>query len=102
MLFKSIMKCDIDIINDLYKNIVLSGGSTMFKNIDLRLKKEIKILLSHKSIEINIISPVERKYCAWIGGSILSSLCTFYDKLITRDEYDESGPGIVNRSNCGW
>ena len=28
--FKSIMKCDLDIRTDMYKNIVLSGGSTMF------------------------------------------------------------------------
>ena len=35
IIFKSIMKCDLDVRSDMYKNIVLSGGSTMFpgKNI---------------------------------------------------------------------
>jgi actin len=28
--FNSIMKCDVDIRKDLYSNIVLSGGTTMF------------------------------------------------------------------------
>lgn len=28
--FNSIMKCDVDIRKDLYNNIVLSGGTTMF------------------------------------------------------------------------
>ena len=37
--FKSIMKCDVDIRKDLYNNIVLSGGSTMFKGIDERIQK---------------------------------------------------------------
>merc|ERR1712079_434090 len=36
--FKSIMNCDVDIRKDLYANVVLSGGTTMFKQIDQRLK----------------------------------------------------------------
>merc|ERR1719157_143481 len=28
--FQSIMKCDVDIRKDLYANVVLSGGTTMF------------------------------------------------------------------------
>merc|ERR1719361_2898485 len=35
--FQSIMKCDVDIRKDLYANIVMSGGTTMFKQIDIRL-----------------------------------------------------------------
>ena len=27
---RSIMKCDVDIRKDLYANVVLSGGTTMF------------------------------------------------------------------------
>lgn len=33
LVFNSIMKCDIDIRRDLYSNIILSGGSTMFPGI---------------------------------------------------------------------
>jgi actin-related protein len=35
--YKSIMKADIDVRKDLYGNIVMSGGSTMFSGIDTRL-----------------------------------------------------------------
>merc|ERR550534_3639573 len=42
--YDSIMKCDIDIRKDLYSNTVMSGGTTMFKNVDARLKKELKNL----------------------------------------------------------
>merc|ERR1719190_220928 len=31
--YSSIMKCDVDIRKDLYANIVMSGGSTMFPGI---------------------------------------------------------------------
>merc|ERR1719334_1302919 len=42
--YDSIQKCDVDIRRDLYTNTVLSGGSTMFPNIDKRLNKEITAL----------------------------------------------------------
>merc|ERR1711909_186678 len=31
--FQTIMKCDVDIRKDLYANIVLSGGTTMFQGV---------------------------------------------------------------------
>jgi len=39
--YNSIMKCDIDIRKDLYGNIVLSGGTTMFPGIADRMQKEL-------------------------------------------------------------
>eukprot|EP01059_Diplonema_ambulator_P037496 TRINITY_DN9948_c0_g1_i1.p1 TRINITY_DN9948_c0_g1~~TRINITY_DN9948_c0_g1_i1.p1 ORF type:complete len:402 (+),score=163.46 TRINITY_DN9948_c0_g1_i1:171-1208(+) len=33
----------------------------------------------------------------WIGGSILSSLSTFATMWVKKEEYDESGPGIVHK-----
>jgi actin-related protein len=94
--FQSIMKCDVDIRKDLYGNVVMSGGSTMFQGIPERLQKEIKAL-APDSMTIKIIAPPERKYSVWIGGSILSSLSTFEEMWIKKEEYDESGPSIVHR-----
>jgi actin len=94
--FQSIMKCDVDIRKDLYNNIVMSGGTTMFTNIAERMQKEVK-LLAPDSMTIKIIAPPERKYSVWIGGSILSSLSTFEEMWISKNEYDEAGPSIVHR-----
>merc|ERR1711885_92385 len=94
--YESIMKCDVDIRRDLYTNTVLSGGTTMFPGIDARLTKEMTAL-APASIKVKIVAPPERKYSVWIGGSILSSLSTFQEMWISKDEYDESGPGIVHR-----
>jgi len=94
--FQSIMKCDVDIRKDLYANTVMSGGTTMFSQIDQRLQKEITNL-APASMTIKIVAPPERKYSVWIGGSILASLSTFEDMWVTKDEYDESGPSIVHR-----
>jgi len=94
--YNSIMKCDVDIRKDLYSNIVLSGGTTMFNGIADRMTKEIQAL-APASMKIKIIAPPERKYSVWIGGSILSSLSTFQTMWIQKAEYDEQGPGIVHR-----
>jgi len=94
--FDSIMKCDVDIRRDLYKNIVMSGGTTMFQGIPERLEKEMKAL-APQGMDIKVIAPPERKYSVWIGGSILASLSTFEEMWVTKEEYDESGPTIVHR-----
>ncbi|GFP80177.1 actin-7 [Phtheirospermum japonicum] len=94
--YNSIMKCDVDIRKDLYGNIVLSGGSTMFPGIADRMSKEITAL-APSSMKIKVVAPPERKYSVWIGGSILASLSTFQQMWIAKGEYDESGPAIVHR-----
>jgi len=94
--FQTIMKCDVDIRRDLYGNIVLSGGTTMFPGIAERMTKEL-VALAPSTIKIKVVAPPERKYSVWIGGSILSSLSTFQQMWISKAEYDESGPAIVHR-----
>jgi actin beta/gamma 1 len=94
--FTSIMKCDIDIRSELYKNTVLSGGSTMYQGISERMQKELANLAPN-TMTVKVIAPPERKYSVWIGGSILASLSTFQQMWISKEEYDESGPSIVHR-----
>ena len=94
--FHTIMKFDVDIRKDLFANIVLSGGSTMFLGISDRMFREITAL-APASIKVKIVAPPERKYSVWIGGSILASLSTFQSMWISKEEYDESGPSIVHR-----
>jgi actin beta/gamma 1 len=94
--FQSIMKCDVDIRKDLYANVVLSGGTTMFSGIGERMTKELTAL-APSTMKIKVVAPPERKYSVWIGGSILSSLSTFQQMWISKSEYDESGPTIVHR-----
>ena len=94
--YHSIMKGDVDIRKDLYANTVLSGGTSMYPGIADRMQKEITAL-APSSIKIKIIAPPERKYSVWIGGSILGSLSTFQAMWITKEEYDDAGPGIVHR-----
>merc|ERR1739845_257624 len=94
--FQSIMKCYVDIRKDLYANVVLSGGTTMFAGIGERMTKELTAL-APSTMKIKVVAPPERKYSVWIGGSILSSLSTFQQMWISPREYAETGPTIVHR-----
>merc|ERR1719421_1116613 len=66
--FQSIMKCDVDIRKDLYANVVLSGGTTMFSGTGERMTKELTALapstmktkvlhLQSASIRFGLVAP---------------------------------------------
>jgi actin len=96
ILSDSIMKCDPDVRKDLYANIVLSGRTSMFQGLPERIEKEIT-RLAPATMKIKVVAERERKYPAWIGGSILASQATFLQTVITHEEYNDAGPGIVHR-----
>jgi actin len=98
MVYNSIQKCDIDVRRELYGNVVLSGGTTMFRGLPERLTKDITAL-APAAVKPRVVAPPERKYSVWIGGSILSSLTSFQSMWIQKSEYDEAGPSIVH-SKC--
>ena len=63
--FNSINKCDIDVRKDLYSNIVLSGGTTMFEGLPERLSKEIQAL-----------APSSMRIRVWKDGFLDMCVCT--------------------------
>ena len=114
---ESIVKCPIDVRRGLYKNIVLSGGTTMFKDFGRRLQRDIKKLAdarmlanitrlgplaTHSTqpppIEVNVVSHPMQRYAVWFGGSMLASTPEFYRVCHTKAQYDEEGPRIARHS----
>ena len=94
--YESIMKCDVDIRKDLFSNIILAGGTTLFDGIGERMWHEMHQLASSNN-KIKVLTPPERKYSVWLGGSILAALVTFQTMWINKSEYDDSGPAIIHR-----
>ncbi|KAF3651126.1 Actin-97 [Capsicum annuum] len=93
--YNSIMRCDVDIRKNLFANIVVSGGSTMFLGITGRMGKEISAI-SPISMKIKVIKPPEREYNTWIGGSVFASLSTFQKAGFAGDDSPRSVfPSIV-------
>jgi len=82
----------------LLQNIVVTGGSTLLYKFNDRLNYEINSI--YPSTRNKLIAPgpvVERKYAAWIGGSILASLGSFHQLWISKKEYEEHGANIVEK-----
>ena len=99
LVFKTIMKSDVDLRKEFFANIVLSGGSTMFTGLAERLEKELNTRAPVR-MKVKVLAPPERKYSVWMGGSILASLSTFQQMWISKEEYDESGPTYYHRKIC--
>ncbi|KAF4571303.1 Arp2/3 complex subunit, actin nucleation center [Pleurotus pulmonarius] len=107
-----IQQSPIDVRRGLYKNIVLSGGSTMFQHFGQRLKRDLKQLVDRRldasatasgsvlkssGVEVDVISHKRQRYAVWFGGSLLASLPEFYTSCHTKAQYDEIGPSICRR-----
>jgi len=78
----------------MYENVVLSGGSSMLPGIQDRMQNEVSALATDGAT-VQVITDSQRKYAAWVGGSMLGSLPTIKDILITKDEYDEDKEDVV-------
>jgi actin-related protein len=56
MAYNAIMKCDPSIRRELYSNIVLSGGSSMFPGMADRIQKELSNL-APSTVRVRVIAP---------------------------------------------
>ncbi|ETO08976.1 actin [Reticulomyxa filosa] len=91
-----IRNCDINLRKDLYCNIVIGGGNSMFSGFDQRLTKELT-LTAPNELPVKVCAKENRKYSAFIGGSILSSLTPFQEMWFSKEQYDEHGPTLVHK-----
>lgn len=95
---EALKNVDVDLRAQMLSNIVSTGGTSMIQGFNDRLHFELSN--SYQGTRVRIHSPSnasERKYGPWIGGSILASLGSFHQLWISRKEYEESGPGIVEK-----
>ncbi|XP_069636634.1 actin-1-like isoform X4 [Haliaeetus albicilla] len=96
MVLQSVAKCREHIQPDMLRNVLLSGGSTLFRGFKERLLKELQTGIP-STTPVKIISPQDRMHSVWIGASILASLRTFRNMWVTREDYDEVGPTVLQR-----
>ncbi|XP_042194811.1 actin-like isoform X2 [Callorhinchus milii] len=96
LICNSILKFDKVLRRDLFSNILLSGGCTLFPGLEERLLKEIK-LQTPSGVQVKVIAPPNRNYSVWMGASILTSLTAFKDMWVTANDYRECGPAIINK-----
>jgi len=106
----------VDCRRGLYKNIVLSGGSTMFKDFSKRLQRDVRKFVDNRQeksvqlggeaaknvqvipIDVRVISHNMQRYAVWFGGSMLSSTPDFYKACHSKSQYEELGPSICRHN----
>jgi len=99
MVHEAISKADIEIKKELYSNIFLCGGNTLFNGFQERFQKQTTKTnkTPFKAKIFTHPSNTERKLASWIGGSILSSLGTFHQLWLSKAEFEEHGAMIIER-----
>ena len=122
MLFDSINKADMDIRPDLYKHILLSGGTSMLPGLPSRLKKEVVRLYEENAANIqktarmaignqgtgkekkastliSVEDPPKRKHLVFQGGAVFANVFKDRDEVwITKREYEEKGDAIFKKA----
>ena len=90
----SLMACDADSRANLLNNVIVVGGGSLLQGMVRRIEVEITLMFPGPRVRVSAASStVERRYAAWIGGSILASLGTFHQNWISKKEYDDHGTG---------
>ncbi|WVR00206.1 hypothetical protein IAU59_007348 [Kwoniella sp. CBS 9459] len=112
LLFQTIQHGAVDIRTELYKHIVLSGGSSMYPGFPSRLEKEIKQLYLTrvlggdasrlKHFKMRIEDPPRRKHMVFLGGAVLADIMKDKDAFwVTKEEWDEQGVRALDKLGRG-
>lgn len=98
-----VQRSPIDARRRLYGNIVLSGGSTMFKNFGKRLQRDVKRRVEGRRgagapPDVKVVTHGLQRYAVWCGGSIMGAMPDFSAVAVSRAMYQEVGPSVMRRN----
>ena len=95
---RALNSVDVDTRTPLLGNVILTGAGSLIEKFPERLQADLQALYPNPRVRVIAnSSSVERKYGAWIGGSVLASLGTFHQMWISKEEYAEFGAGLVEK-----
>ena len=99
MVIDSINKGDNEMRKEMYSNIVITGGNTLFNMFPEKTQRQIyNNCAPHYKIKVTTAPSLnERKFSSWIGGSILASVGSFNQCWLSKQEFDECGAILVER-----
>lgn len=109
-----IKESPIDVRRGLYKNIVLSGGSTLYKDFGRRLQRDIKQLVDARiresetrsggarsgGLDVQVITHKRQRHGPWFGGSLLGQTPEFRSYCHTKAEVSNTENGLLQ--TIGW
>ncbi|EEB06901.1 ARP2/3 actin-organizing complex subunit Arp2 [Schizosaccharomyces japonicus yFS275] len=107
-IFNTIQAADVDVRKDLYRAIVLSGGSSMYAGLPSRLEKELKQLWLERvlhgdptrlsNFKVKIEDAPRRKHAVFIGGAVLADIMAQNDQMwVSKAEWEEFGVRALDK-----
>jgi len=112
LLFLTIQNAAVDTRAELYKHIVLSGGSSMYPGLPSRLEKEMKQLYLTRVLngdparlnkfKLRIEDPPRRKHMVFLGGAVLADIMKDKEAFwISKAEWEEQGIRSLDKLGRG-
>lgn len=95
LISKCIGQCDIDTRKALWENIIICGGSTMFKGFIPRLEAELKKVCL-ETVDFKVIASKNRMTTIHQGASNMCFWTEFGDWMISKGEWDIDKEEILN------
>eukprot|EP01016_Furgasonia_blochmanni_P048982 TRINITY_DN7380_c0_g1_i12.p1 TRINITY_DN7380_c0_g1~~TRINITY_DN7380_c0_g1_i12.p1 ORF type:complete len:341 (+),score=61.51 TRINITY_DN7380_c0_g1_i12:386-1408(+) len=109
--FDSINKSPIDCRKDLYENILISGGTSMFPGFPTRLEADVEKIYTHnilkgqvvdaskRRVKIKVLDPPRRKYNVFIGAGVYAKVMDKQPGFwLTRQDWDEQGARLMSNT----
>ena len=114
---ESLALCDEGIKRDLANNVIIAGGTSLLPGLGDRLVDELNRFALDDAQAKGLATPLpirvmpsaayresgythQRKFASWVGGSIMSSLESFKDLKITRQEWEEGSGENALLTKC--
>ncbi|TPX72284.1 hypothetical protein SpCBS45565_g00700 [Spizellomyces sp. 'palustris'] len=108
LLFNTIQSADIDIRPELFKQIVLSGGTSMYPGLPSRMEKELKQLYLERVLKgdtsrlskfkIKVADPPNRKHAVFLGGAVLAGIMQNREAFwVSKQEWEEQGVRALDK-----
>lgn len=102
LLFGTIQAAPLDVRPELWRHIVLSGGSSMYPGLPSRLERDLRALYLERVLQgdatrlgkfkLRIEDPPKRKHAVFVGGAVLADLMRDSDAFwVSRAEWLEQG-----------
>ena len=98
LIFDAVMKCDANVREELFANIVLTGATSVLPGLGDRIVNGLRKLVPDSVVvQIAQTSDHQKKNGVFIGASLLSQEKDFMSRCIVKDEYDEFGPTLIHK-----
>ena len=97
MVQQAIEQCPIDLKREMCRHIYLSGGTSLLAGFPERLKMELSKLFPRSEIAVH--ADENRYHAAYVGASILASLNSFQESLVTQDDWISDGFDAFKKSD---